>query len=196
MRRIAGWSMCALTVAALLSMFAPGVHAEAGDFAVSPQDCTINQIAPPQPGEVGNLATPSPTPTPLAAEGGTPADDAVVRAVTERIEITVACQNAGDVLRVLANFTERWVSDRFSGYDLVFYGRFLDAAANPEPLPDDQHVELISVDNVQVQDDGSVIASVTTRVQEADQTSLVVLVEESGTWLIDGGAIDSIKIDD
>ena len=195
MRRIAGWSLCALTLAALLSIVAPGVNAEAGDYADSPQDCVIEPIVMPQPGDVGDLATPSPTPTPLVAENGTPADDAVVQAVTERIEVAVACQNAGDVLRMLANFTERWVRDRFVGYDLVFYGRFLDAAANPEPLPDDQQIELISVSDVLIRDDGSVIAAVTTRMQDEDQTSLVVLVEEFGAWLIDGG-IESVTIVD
>jgi hypothetical protein len=188
MRRFACWSLCALTVAALLSMIAPGARMEAVAYAVSPEDCVIEPIAPPQPGEAGDLATPSPTPTPLTAERGVPADDTVVQAVTERIEMAVACQNAGDVLRMLANFTDQWVRDRFAGYDLVFYGRFMEAIENPEALPEDERIELVGVVDVVVLDDGAVIATVTTRSHGQEQTSLVLLAEESGDWLIDGGA--------
>jgi hypothetical protein len=189
MRRITGWSLCALIVFALLVMPGADAGANTGDYAVSPENCVIEPIVFPQPGDVGDLATPSPTPTPVVAEGRTPADDAVVQAVTGRIESAIACQNAGDVLRMLANFTERWVSERFAGYDLVFYSRFRDHAGNPEPLPDEERIELLSIDEVLVRDDGAVLATVNTRAQGEEQTSLVVLVEEAGVWLIDGGAI-------
>jgi hypothetical protein len=183
------WSLCALTIAALLVMPGAVASADTGDFAVSPEDCVIEPILVPQPGDAEDLATPSPTPTPVVVEDGTPAEDAVVRAVTERIESAIACRNAGDVLRMLANFTERWVSERFAGYDLVFYGRFVEMAGNPEPLPDDERIGLVSVDEVVVRDDGAALATVVTRAHGQQQTSLVVLVEEGGVWLIDGGAL-------
>ena len=188
MRQVAAVILCALTLFSGTAL-TQGAIAQGAGFAVAPDDCTIEPIEMPEPGDVGDLATPSPTPTPVMAGDGTPAEEAVTEAITERIEQSIACQNAGDVLRLLANFTERWVSEHFAGYDLVFYGRFQEAAANPEPLPEDEQIELVSVDDALVQDDGSVIVSVTTRAGGAEQTSLVVLVEDPGDWLIDGGAI-------
>jgi len=188
MRRGVG-SMIMVLVVMALTVTAPAARAETGDYAVGPEACVVDPIPLPQPGEVGDLATPAPTPTPISAEDGMPVDPEVAAAVADRIAQAIACQNAGDPLRVLANFTERWVSERFSGYDLVFYGRFREAAANPTPLSADQRIELLSVDDILEQTDGSVVATVATRHADEEQTSLVVLVDVAGEWLIDGGDV-------
>ena len=188
MRRGVGFIMVAIAVMAL-GAFAPAARAETGAYEVAPEACVIDPVPLPQPGEVGNLATPTPTPTPISVDRGRPVTPEVAQAVTARIEHAIACQNAGDPLRVLANFTERWVSDRFSGYDLVFYRRFRAAAENPAPLPPDDRIELLIVDQVMEQADGSVVATVKTRQRGEEQTSLVVLREEAGDWLIDDGAV-------
>ncbi len=188
MRLIAGWVAVTLSIVALAS-FGPPARAETGDYTVTPESCVIDPVATVQPGEIGDLSTPSPTPTPISVEEGSPADSDVAEAVAARIAQAIACQNAGDPLRLLANFTDRWVSERFSGYDQVFFRRFLEAAENPEPLPADQQIELLSVDDVRSRPDGSVVATVITRVQGSEQTSLVALIDVAGVWLIDGGAL-------
>jgi hypothetical protein len=190
MRLIYGWFLCGLMVAALVTPIRSA--AQSGSYAVAPQDCIIEPIPMPLPGEEGNLATPAPSPTPIAVTDGIPADDAVVAAVSERMALAIACQNAGDPLRMLANFTDRWIDELFSGYNLVFYGRFQDAARSPEPLPEAQQTDLVSVDDVRIREDGTVLAAVTTRMAGEETISLVVLVEESGAWLIDGGELIDI----
>lgn len=195
MRLVARWIIVALSIVALAS-FAPLARAETGDFAVAPDDCVIAPVTSVQPGEAGDLTAPSPTPTPISIEDGSTVDPDVAQAVTGRIAMAIACQNAGDPLRMLANFSDRWVAERFSGYDLVFFQRFVEASGDPEPLPVEQRIELLSVEQVLARPDRSVVATVMTRVEDEVQTSLVVLVEESGAWLIDGGAIDSVTIND
>lgn len=180
--------MCALIVIGVLGS-AGGARAEAQAYAVAAEDCTIEPVRMPQPGEVGNLATPAPPPTPIVIDGGAPADEATVAAVSERIAMAIACHNAGDVLSMLANFSDRWVEERFSGYDLVFYGRFQVAAQNPEPLAEEDQLGLLSIDEVVVLDDGRVAATVMTSLHGENQISRLVLVRESGEWLIDGGDV-------
>lgn len=192
MRRMTGWVLGALILALTL---APAAESQAQDsrFPVAPEDCTIEPAPMPQPGETGNLATPAPAPSPLVADSGTPAEDETIEVVSDRIAMAIACQNAGDVLRMLANFSERWIADRFRGYDLVFYGRFQEAALDPEPLPTDERIALGAIEEVREQVDGRVTAMVTTRVQGAEQVSLVVLVEEEpGDWVIDGGQLHAV----
>jgi hypothetical protein len=154
---------------------------------VDPAACQIAPIAVPAQGEEGDLSTPVPTPTPISQTGAVPADDATIAAVTETIGQSIACQNAGDQLRMLATFSDRWVAQLFSGYDLVFYDAFEQQVSLPAtPIAAASQIELVSLSDIQLRDDGAAIATVTTSVNGVEQTSLLVLIQEQGDWKIDG----------
>jgi hypothetical protein len=184
MRRIGLWIVLALGA---IGFVAPAVASAApGTPAGAPSACTAAPIPVPQQGEEGDLTLPSPTVTAIDESGATPADAATIAAVTEPIAQAIACQNAGDVLRMLANFSDRWIAERFSGYDLVFYGRFLEVAGSATPVPSDGELSLVSIDDVRVRADGAVLATVTTNMNGQEQVSLLVLIETADGWKIDG----------
>ena len=149
--------------------------------------CQIAPIAMPAMGEEGDLSTPIPTPTPISLAGAVPADDATVAEVTEVIGQSIACRNAGDQLRMLATFSDRWVGELFSGYDLVFYDAFEQQVSLPAtPVAVDAQIQLLSISDVQLRPDGAAIAEVTTSVNGVEQTSRLLLIQEDGGWKIDG----------
>lgn len=159
---------------------------------VDPSACSIAPISVPVEGEAGDLSTPQPTPTPIATAPVTPADDATVAAIVTTIAQSLACRNAGDQLRMLATFSDRWVAALFSGYDLVFYNQFLDQVALPAtPLAATDQIALVAIDDVGLRSDGEAIATVTTSAGEVQQRSLLLLVEENGAWKIDGAEVSA-----
>jgi hypothetical protein len=190
MRRLGLWIVLAVSVFGITSPVAAsslsGVSAPSRSHKYENVTCTNEPIAIPEQGAVGDLTLPSPTVTAIDESNTNPADDATIAAITTPIEQAIACQNAGDVLRMLASFSDRWIAERFSGYDLVFYGRFLDAAGSATPVPDDGQLSLVSIDDVRSRTDGAVLASVVTNMNGQEQTSLLVLVETADGWKIDG----------
>lgn len=157
---------------------------------VDPSACTIAPIQIPAEGEVGDLSTPQPTPTPIATMPAAPADEVTITEVTGSIAQSIACRNAGDQLRMLATFSDRWVAALFSGYDLVFYNQFLDQIALPAtPLAATDQIALVAIDHVELRADGAVLATVTTRAGGVERQSLLLLIEEHGAWKIDGAEV-------
>ncbi|CAN5468754.1 hypothetical protein BH09CHL1_BH09CHL1_05280 [soil metagenome] len=184
MRRLSLWIVLAICVIASIESRPAAAAPEVPSINFT--ECTSEPIAVPQKGEVGDLTLPSPTATEIDESNTTPADEATIEAITQPIVQSLACQNAGDVLQMLASFSDRWIAEQFTGYDLVFYGRFVDAANSATPVPDDGQVALVSIDDVRVRTDGSVLATVSTSVNGQEQTSLLVLVNTSTGWKIDG----------
>lgn len=170
----------------VVALILPAAHVNAALPSVAPAACTNAPIAVPPPGEVGDLTLPSPVATAIDESGAKPADQATIDAVTAPIVQAVACQNAGDVLRMLASFSDRWIAERFSGYDLVFYGRFLNAAESATPAAVSSQVELVTIEDVRVRTDGTVLATVVTSSGGEQQRDLLVLIESAGGWKIDG----------
>jgi len=174
-------------IAALAALAFSTARAQTALPPVDPSACQIAPIAMPVEGEEGDLSTPVPKPTPISQESAVPADDATVTAVTEVIGQSIACQNAGDQLSMLAAFSDRWIAQLFSGYDRVFYDEFEQQASLPAtPLAASAQVMLISVSDIQIRDDGASIATVVTRAKGVEQTSLLLLIQEEGSWKIDG----------
>ena len=155
--------------------------------SVDPSACVIDPIEFAPPGEDGDLNMATPVPTPIATVPSQPADADVADLIVARIAQSIACQNAGDLPRMLANFSSAWLVDRFSGYDRVFLQRFNDASAVALPLAQDDRIELVAVDDIRVRDDGVALALVTTRQRDAERTSLLALVWIDDQWLIDSG---------
>jgi hypothetical protein len=177
-----------LGLIATLAAFAfSTVQAQTALPPVDPSACQIAPIAMPVQGEKGDLSAPVPTLTPISQESAVPADNETVTAVTEIIGQSIACQNAGDQLRMLAAFSDRWVAQLFSGYDLIFYDQFEQQVSLPAtPLAAAAQVVLIAVSDIRMRDDGAAIATVVTQVSGAEQTSLLLLIQEDGGWRIDG----------
>lgn len=184
MRRLSLWVV--LAICAIASIESRPAAAAPEVPSTNFTECTSEPIAIPQTGEVGDLTLPSPTATEIDESNTAPADEETIAAITEPIVQSLACQNAGDVLRMLASFSDRWIAEQFTGYDLVFYGRFVDAANSATPVPDDGQVALVSIDDVRVRADGSALATVRTSVNGQEQISLLVLIETETGWKIDG----------
>jgi hypothetical protein len=154
---------------------------------VAPEDCVVEPLELEFSRNFGDLNVATPVPTMIAETTGTPASGEVVDAISARVALAIACQNAGDLNRMLANFSQRWIDERFSGYDLVFQQRFFEAAANPTPLAETDRIELVSIEDVVTRTDGMVVAAVVTRQHGQERTSVVLLVETDDGWFIDGG---------
>lgn len=191
MRRFVLWIVLAICVFGVSLPVAASDSSGPGRFLLQDSGaCSNDPITLPEPGEVGDLTLPSPTVTAIDESDTTPADAATTEAVSEPIEQAIACQNAGDVLRMLASFSDRWITERFSGYDLVFYDRFIAAASSATPVPDDGQLSVVSID-VRIRADGAALATVVTNMNGQEQTSLLVLIETGTGWKIDGGQLAS-----
>lgn len=153
--------------------------------SVAAENCTIEPIAIPQLGEIGDLTQATSTPAPIDRAEASPADPEITAAVIELVVQSIACANAGDELRMLACFSDEWIQARFNGYDLVFYERFLTAAAISTPSVLDSQISLIAIEVVGVRADGRVLIEIETEVGTVSSRSLLLLVEQSGAWRID-----------
>ena len=147
--------------------------------------------------------------TPAAAGGATPtlaasslptsptaqpADDEVVSAVTETVELFVACVNAGYQFRPLALFSDGYIRREFgpvfNGLDPETVAEFKGAVRSEEtePLPAEQRTVVESIGDVQVLDDGRVVATVVgDDLSEPGGPSPIyfIFVEADGEYLID-----------
>ena len=133
---------------------------------------------------------------PFVAPAGDPVDDATRASVTATISQAIACQNAGDLGRMLALFSDDGVRRFFSGprgFDPDAVDAAIQSAATP--ASGDQLVELVAMDDIVTIENGRVAAIVTTRASGLDYLDVVYLSgAPEGTevdWLID----DSIAID-
>ncbi len=133
---------------------------------------------------------------PFSPPSGDPVDDATLTAVTATISQSIACQNAGDIGRMLALFSDDGVRGFFSGprgYDPDEVDSAIGAGATPAPA--DRVIELVAITDVITLEDGTVAATVTTRASGLDYIDVVYLVaapaESEVDWLIE----DSIAVD-
>ena len=135
---------------------------------------------------------------PFVPPTGTPVDEETLSGISATVAESVACQNAGDVRRTLALFTPDAVRGFFSG-PRGFDAQSVEATAEASPVPvsADQVIELVSIDDVVLLEDGRVGATVTTAAGDVEYVDALILVEGSapdGTtrWLINGSvAIDA-----
>lgn len=178
--------ICAMLVAgAPISAASPALP------GTDPSDCTIEPRTRLLLGEAGDLAALSPTPTPVIDEAGAvPADDAVIAAVTATAAMAIACQNAGDLPRMLASFSDAWILGRFDSYDLVFVDSYLDDTALPAtPLAVDDQRALLAITDVVELPDGAVVATVVTTAGGIEERSRLRFVEENGALVIDEAVV-------
>ena len=134
--------------------------------------------------------------TPVAPEG-TPVDDqAVIDEATAAVENIINCFNNEDYVATASLFTSNYLVNVFEAsnpYDAVAQFEFFGALVN---------FTLKSVDNVQMLDDGRLLADVTYLNQNQPIAERWELVEEDGYWKLDadyelpdpGTELDSVSM--
>jgi hypothetical protein len=177
-----------LTVTAvLLSLTRQSTAISAQQYATpdipSPAECTIAPRSVPSPPTSGEA-----TPSPGLARSLVPnayADEETVAEITAVVRGSIACSNAGDILRALAYFSDDYVAQMFNGPDGVDYEGFLQYLATPAvAVPPDQQLAIISIDNVQWLDHIYVGATVVTGDPAKPYSDYLIFVKEDGQWRI------------
>jgi hypothetical protein len=145
--------------------------------------------APAGAGEANSLAE-SGTPEVDVLPTGTPADEATVAEVTEAIQRQFACNNAGNLLASLAGISQHFISTELG--NAVFDEDLVAALeASPVPVPADQQVQLLSIRDVTVYEDGRVGALIDYTIPNNPEgingleTDLFIFVNQDGVWLLD-----------
>jgi len=155
--------------------------------APKPDLCTV---------EPRKFQSADPAATPIAAASGVlpaagsipagePADAAQAAAVRDTVVQSLACRNAGDLRRAYALMSDRMLEGILGG--------------EPGPAPEllyllqnrsdrvvrDERLELVSVADVQVLDDGRIRATVVTRNTGSEFEDILLFVESGSGLLID-----------
>lgn len=164
---------------------------------------TAAQAASPPPGNVPPASActvaprqiPPPPATPIVASPvataayvpptGQPAGPATTQAVTATIRESVACANAGEALRSLALYSDRYVENYLYGPTALDISILRQTAATPQPAASGEQLALVSISDITAVPDGRVAAKVVTRNPTAIFTDELILVNQHGRWLID-----------
>ncbi len=127
--------------------------------AADPASCTVAPITMDQLSALaGNGATPNDSAIAVASDGTV--DDGTVTAVTATINELMACTNAVDTMRRLALFTEDYLGEVFaSGISPEFA---VSAEQAPVPRPEGERIALVEIRDIELLDDGRVVATVET----------------------------------
>lgn len=127
------------------------------------------------------------TPGPPTLPSGEQVDDETATAVQETIGELVACLNAGDTMRVLALYSNRFLAENFAGLELT-QEQYDQEAGNVVPRDPGQQIEIYSFSDIVKLDDGRVAVLVLgndlSSEGEASET-LFYLVEQDGNWVVD-----------
>lgn len=130
--------------------------------------------------------------TSVPAPLGEPADAETVEAVTATLREALACTNAGDFRRILSFFTDPLIQQFRPAPGQTADETLAALRAPSQPLPTEQRTRLLAITDISVMADRRigvvVITDDPTEPPEDAETVVVVLVEESGRWLIDAVA--------
>lgn len=184
-RALAGFGLLGLIA---LTPNAGGVEARQTDSTLdipAPEECD----APPRETPLFDGTPPAePEPTLPDAEAGEPADEETAEAIEDLVRESIACANAGSLLRALSLFSDDYVRRFFVGPDAADSVELGALLQRPSTEPDpSEHVALVAVEDIVVFPDGRVGAVVLTL--PADETEPVedylVFVAGGDGWLID-----------
>lgn len=190
-------SLVALAFALTLAggLLRGAVAQEASPTPVPASACTVEPIA----FERLNVAIASPVAspaavpvaTPSAANGGLPdgaaADQETTDAIRAQVEILTACINAGDLLRSLALYTDRFIGEVFGG-QAITQEQYDQQLTGTEPRPAGSEVVLVEFGDVVVLPDGRAAVSVVgddLSSVGAPSATVFYFTEENGVWRID-----------
>jgi hypothetical protein len=181
-------AICTVLVAtvATVSVLAEATSAEllqdSTPYVPVPYECTIEpRTIPPPPG----TPAASPTPTGTIPPPGPLVDGDTVAEITAVVRSSIACTNAGDILRALAYFTDGYVEQMFYRPEGVDYEGFLQYLATPVAVLDEgQRVAIVDISEVRQHENGVVSAIVTTGDPDDPFVDMLLFVNVDGMWLI------------
>ena len=155
-------------------------------FAGAPEPaCPVE----PLPLERLNVAIAAATPTTeeVAVPSGVRGANAhEVAALRRTVEAFVACSDAGEPLRVLSLYTDRYLGELYYRQGRVTEQQYA-SLSRPDPADVDERTRLLSVAGVEVLADGRVTGAVTIRyaVIPTPKRFLVTVAGSGGGWRID-----------
>lgn len=195
-----GVGVVAVAVAVLMSLVAATPHqavarqetATALPAVPSPDECTVDPRRLPldlETPEASTEAAASPSAadeTSTAAPAPGPVDDDTVDAITDTVRQAIACQNAGEVLREFALYTDAFLVRYFDSPDALSEQDVATvAAADPAPVAAEEQLALVELRDARRLDDGRVRAVVVTEGTEGPFTDRLTFAEIDDRWLID-----------
>lgn len=166
----------------------PGAVAFASPVVPLPTEC---QVAPRTLADLTGLpATPMaldelapPTPPPDLAQA-TAADEATTRAILAVIRESIACSNAGDLLRNFALFTDDYIRRRVIAVSGPFDQAIYDAVATPRPVPPDRYIRIVGAGPVLLLPGGRAAVEIVAS-DVRTRRSLILLLQTPAGWRID-----------
>ena len=193
-----------LTIAAVLAVVATGATArQDGPLPATPAaaECTVTPMSLPlQHGsQLAEPTSPVSVDGPFVIPSGMPVDNPTRVAVTMTIMQAIACENAGDVPRMLALFTPERAERFFSGprgFDADAVEATAEAGASP--VSADRQIALLAIGDPEMLSDGRVGATVRTAVGQTEYEDYLFLADAGdGRWLIDGSVAlnDQTQVD-
>ncbi len=181
----------------LLTVSSTGARAQDATPAVypltpDPADCRIEPL--PIESLIAVMGTPaadSPaapaSPTPFVRPDGEPADEATTEAVVATVHEVFACANAGDFMRIYANFTDDYLRHFLAGTPMndqvIAY-----FTASPVPLPEAEKRSIVRIEDVQLLADGRAGVVVVLDEPEDPRTEepdYIFLEQVGDRWLLD-----------
>jgi hypothetical protein len=185
-----------MLIAAMLALGAAG-GGYAQESSATPQalpavECTVapisferltSVIATP----ITDTAPPEASPAAAGLPAGEPADEVTSAVVHNTITQLVACINAGDSLRGLELYSDRFVREAFAGVN-VTREMYDTEALNLQPRAAGEEVVLYSFGDVVIMEDGraAVIVTGDDLISPEDASgTLFYLVNQNGTWYVD-----------
>jgi hypothetical protein len=144
------------------------------------QDLVTLALAP--QGIAHALLSDQPMATPEPPAPGEPADPELVAAVNATARQLVACYNAGDLRRLFALYSEAYLFTVWGGFagpnpDRQQIADAIAFISEPVPQPDDDRIELRSVQDVQELPDGRLMAVI-----NLSDASLLTLFRYADGW--------------
>jgi hypothetical protein len=151
-----------------------------------PDECTVVPRALPLPGGEATPTTPEAIPTKFVRPTGTPVNDATQHAITGTVRQSVACANAGDLLRGLALYTDHFLANQLVGPNGITQANMaLLASTPPAAAPAADRLSLVAVQDVIQLADGRVGATVITRNSDGTFEDYLFFAQVGSDWLID-----------
>lgn len=165
-------------------------------FTPDPAEC---RAAPRPPDEVLALLTgtpvaaaspvtglPSAVPSEDQLPAGSPADAATVAGIVTTARELIACNNAGDLSRVFAFYTDDFIREAFGGDPTAGAQLAAGLASPPAPLPAEARTELLAVRGARVLADGRIGAVVEDRDPRQTVVFFLIFARTGDRWLVDG----------